>query len=79
MIELPEAVSIAKQLNKTIKEKRTVEASTGESPINGCFTNLSGKIRESASRNKIREITSVRRSIQIGIGQDKALVVNEFG
>lgn len=37
MIELPEAVSIAKQLNKTIKEKRTCEASTGDSPHKWVF------------------------------------------
>jgi len=37
MIELPEAVSIAKQLNKTIKEKRTVEASTGDTPHKWVF------------------------------------------
>jgi len=80
MIELPEAVSIARQLNETIKGKRIVESSTGDSPHKWVFYKPERKkLEKLLVGKKIGEVTSVGRSIQIGIGKDEALVVDEFG
>ncbi len=80
MIELPEAVSIAKQLGKTIRGKIIVEADTGDSPHKWVgYKPERKKLEKLLQGKKIGEIISVGRSIQIGIGQDEALVVDEFG
>lgn len=80
MIELPEAVSIAKQLNKTIKGKRIVDANTGDSPHKWVFYKPE---REKLARfligKTVGKITSVGRSLQIGIGPEEALIIDEFG
>jgi len=80
MIELPEAVSIARQLNETIKGKRIVEAGTGDTPHKWVFYKPERKkLEKLLIGKKIIEVTSVGRSLQIRIGPNQALVIDEFG
>ncbi len=80
MIELPEAVSIARQLDETIKRKRIVEASTGDSPHKWVFYKPEReKLEKLLLSKKIEKVTSVARSIQIRMRPNQALVVDEFG
>ena len=80
MIELPEAVTIATQLNKTIKGKRIVEASTGESMHKWVFYKPSReKLAKLLPEKNIREVSSTGRSIHIGLEPNEVLVIDEFG
>jgi formamidopyrimidine-DNA glycosylase len=80
MIELPEAVAIAAQLNKTIRGKRIVEGNNGNSFHKWVFYKPSGKKLEKLLAKKIiGEVRSLGRSIHIGLGPDQALVIDEFG
>jgi len=80
MIELPEAVAIAAQLNKTIRGKRIVEGNTGNSLHKWVFYKPSPKeLEKLLVKKNIGEVTSVGRSIHIGLEPDQALVIDEFG
>jgi formamidopyrimidine-DNA glycosylase len=80
MIELPEAVAIAAQLNKTIKGKRIVESNTGDSFHKWVFYKPSrGKLEKLLLKKTVGEVTSIGRGIHIGLQPDQALVVDEFG
>lgn len=80
MIELPEAVAIAAQLNQTIRGKRIAECNTGNSPHKWVFYKPSQrKLEKLLFKKTIGEVTSVGRGIHIGLEPDEALVVDEFG
>jgi formamidopyrimidine-DNA glycosylase len=80
MIELPEAVAIAAQLDQTIRGKRIVESNTGNSPHKWVFYKPSrGKLEKILLKKNIGEVTSVGRGIHIGLELDQALVIDEFG
>ncbi len=80
MIELPEAVAIASQLNQTIKGKRIVEGNTGNCLHKWVFYKPSPKKLEKLIPEKtIGKVTSLGRSIRIGLEPDQALVFDEFG
>jgi len=80
MIELPEAVTIARQLNETIKGKRIVEGNTGESPHKFVFYKPSReKLARLLLKKSIGEVTSLGRSIHIGLEPNEVLVIDEFG
>ncbi|NIO49182.1 MAG: hypothetical protein GTN73_07080 [Candidatus Aminicenantes bacterium] len=80
MIELPEAVAIAAQLNQTIRGKRIVECNTGNSPHKWVFYKPSQrKLEKLLFKKTIGEVTSVGRGIHIGLEPDQALVIDEFG
>lgn len=80
MIELPEAVSIARQLNEILKGKCIVESSAGDSPHKWVFYKPS---REGLTKlllgKKIGEVTAEARSIHIKMEPGEELVVDEFG
>ena len=80
MIELPEAVSIACQLNDTIKGKRIVEGNAGESAHKWVFYKPSREKLASLLPGKdVGDVTSVGRSIHIGLDPSQVLVIDEFG
>jgi formamidopyrimidine-DNA glycosylase len=80
MIELPEAIAIAAQLNQTIRGKRIVECDTGDSPHKWVFYKPSrGKLEKLLPQKSIGEVTSVGRGIHIELEPDQALVIDEFG
>jgi formamidopyrimidine-DNA glycosylase len=80
MIELPEAVAIAAQLDQTLKGKRIVEGNAGNSLHKWVFYKPSGKKLEKLLPKKIiGEVTSIGRSIHIGLKPDEALIFDEFG
>ncbi len=80
MIELPEAVAIAAQLNRTIKGKRIVECNTGDSVHKWVFYKPSReKLEGLLLKKNIKEVTSLGRGIHIGLELNQALVVDEFG
>ncbi|NIM58817.1 MAG: hypothetical protein GTO16_07720 [Candidatus Aminicenantes bacterium] len=80
MIELPEAVAIAAQLNQTIRGKRIVEGNTGDSVPKWVFYKPSqGKLEKLLLKKTIGQVTSVGRGIHIALEPDEALVVDEFG
>lgn len=80
MIELPEAVTIARQLNETIKGKQIVEGNTGESPHKWVFYKPSReKLAKLLPGKNIGEVTSIGRSIHIELEPNEMLVIDEFG
>jgi len=80
MIELPEAVAIAAQLNQTMRGKRIVECNTGDSVHKWVFYKPSReKLEKLLLKKTIGEVTSVGRGIHIGLEPDQTLVVDEFG
>jgi len=80
MIELPEAVTIARQLNETIKDKRIVEGNAGESPHKWVFYKPSReKLAKLFLKKSIGEVFSAGRSIHIGLEPNQELVIDEFG
>jgi formamidopyrimidine-DNA glycosylase len=80
MIELPEAVAIATQLNQTIKGKRVVEGNTGNSLHKWVFYKpIPRKLEPLLPKKSIGEVTSVGRSVHIGLEPDQALIFDEFG
>ena len=80
MIELPEAVAIAAQLNQTIRGKRIVESNTGDSVHKWVFYKPSReKLEKLLLKKNIGEVTSAGRGIHIGLEPDQALVIDEFG
>ena len=80
MIELPEAIAIAAQLNQTIRGKRIVECNTGDSVHKWVFYKPSReKLEKLLLKKTIGEVTSVGRGIHIRLEPDQALVIDEFG
>ncbi len=80
MIELPEAVTIARQLNETIKGKRIVEGSAGESAHKWVFYKPSReKLAKLLPKKNIGKVTSLGRCIHIGLEPNQVLVIDEFG
>ena len=80
MIELPEAVTIARQLDETIKNKQIIESNTGESSHKWVFYSPSReKLVEILPGQNIKDITSIGRGIHIGLEKNQALVIDEFG
>lgn len=80
MIELPEAVSISRNLNDTIRGKRIIAAGTGEGTHKWVIYQPS---REELAawlvEKTVGGVTSRGRSIHIGMGSGQALVIDEFG
>ncbi|UCC39322.1 MAG: hypothetical protein JSV96_16235 [Candidatus Aminicenantes bacterium] len=80
MIELPEAVTLARQLNETIKGKRIVEGSAGESTHKWVFYKpCREKLAKLLPGKKVGDVTSAGRSIHIGLEPNEMLVIDEFG
>lgn len=80
MIEMPEAITIARQLNETIKGKRIVEGNTGENPHKWVFYKPSReKLVKMFPKKSIGKVTSLGRGIHIGLEPDQVLVIDEFG
>lgn len=80
MIELPEAVSIAKQLDETIKGKRVVDSNAGDSPHKWVFYKPPREeLTQLLVGKTISDVTSDGRSIHIRMEPDEELVFDEFG
>ena len=79
MIELPEAVTIARQLDKELRGKRIVRADTGM-PHKWVFYRPS---REDAATRpvgkSVTEVTSTGRAIHVALGARLVLTVDDFG
>ncbi|MBN1222561.1 MAG: hypothetical protein JXB23_04900 [Candidatus Aminicenantes bacterium] len=80
MIELPEASTIGRQLEETIKGKRILECDMGKSDRKWVFFGPSKEIvKNHLMKKTVGKITSAGRSIHIGLMPDQAIVMDEFG
>ena len=80
MIELPEAVAIARQLSKALKGKRVAAANAGNSPHKWVWYKPS---REALAQKLpglvVSGATGVGRGIRLELEQDLAFVADDFG
>ncbi len=80
MIELPEAVTIAKQLTRELRGKRAVAADTGTSPHKWVFyTPQRSQLEKKLTGKTVSEATSVGRAINLALGPRLTLVLDDFG
>jgi formamidopyrimidine-DNA glycosylase len=80
MIELPEAVSLAKQLDETIKRKCVVESNAGDSPHKWVFYKPPrDELTQLLVGKTIGDVTSDGRGIHIRMEPGEELVFDEFG
>jgi formamidopyrimidine-DNA glycosylase len=80
MIELPEAVTIARQLNEAVRGKRILSAGAGSSPHKWVFYKPAREEMEKRLRSRIiGEVTSTRRAVHMAILPGKILSVDDFG
>jgi formamidopyrimidine-DNA glycosylase len=80
MIELPEAVTIARQLEAAVRGKRIVSGSTGSSPHKWVFYEPGREMLEKRlRRNAVSGVTSTGRAIHIAVSSGRILTVDDFG
>jgi formamidopyrimidine-DNA glycosylase len=80
MIELPEAATIARQLERELPGKRSVSADTGSSPHKWVFYTPDRRQLEKTLRGRtVGGATSVGRGIHVGLSGGLTLVVDDFG
>ena len=80
MIELPEAFTIARQLNGELERKRIVSADTGSSPHKWVFYRPSRDDLEKKLPGKaVSKVTAVGRGIHMHLQPPLVLVVDDFG
>jgi formamidopyrimidine-DNA glycosylase len=80
MVEHPEAVTLAKQLNTQLKGSRISKADTGTSPHKWVFYWPSREeLVERLEGKTIGHSKAVGRSIRIDIGHSRRLILDEFG
>lgn len=80
MIELPEAVTIARQLNKAVRGKRIVRASTGSSPHKWVFYKPGREeLEKGLQRKTVSDATSTGRAVHLTVTSGRILTVDDFG
>ena len=80
MIELPEAVAIARQLSKALKGRRVVSANAGNSPHKWVWYRPSREaLGAKLPGRAVSGASAVGRGITLGFTQELALVVADFG
>jgi formamidopyrimidine-DNA glycosylase len=80
MIELPEAVTIARELNAAVRGKRIVSSNTGSSPHKWVFYKPDREKLERRLRGQtIGDVTSTGRAVHLKISSDRILTVDDFG
>ncbi|MBN1348155.1 hypothetical protein JXJ21_01975 [candidate division KSB1 bacterium] len=80
MIELPEAVTIARQLNEAIGGKRVIGADTGSSSHKWVFYAPSrGEVETELPGCVVDEVNASGRAIRMVMKSGKALAVDDFG
>jgi formamidopyrimidine-DNA glycosylase len=80
MIELPEAVTIARQLDADLRGKRIVAADTGSRPHKWVFYSPNRKeLEKRATGSVIVRATGVGRAVHVRLGKDVTLFVDDFG
>jgi formamidopyrimidine-DNA glycosylase len=80
MIELPEAVTIARQIDADLAGKRVVSADTGSSPHKWVFyTPPHEELEKRVAGKVIGEASGVGRAVHVKLGQDLTLFIDDFG
>ena len=80
MIELPEAVTIAKQMKSEVAGKRAVSCTTGTSPHKWVFYRPDRQqLERKLAGRTVADVTSVGRGIHVAMDRGLTLVVDDFG
>jgi formamidopyrimidine-DNA glycosylase len=80
MIELPEAVTIARQLNSALRGKRIVSSSTGSSAHKWVFYKPGrAEVEKRLRRTTVGEVTSTGRAVHLAVSSGRILTVDDFG
>jgi len=80
MIELPEAVTIARQLDAELRGKRIVSGNAGTSPHKWVFYRPArGELQQKLPDRTVGKVTAVGRGIQMQLEPGLSLIVDDFG